>query len=347
MQTVYSETEKNPHILLIRTDRIGDVILTMPMLNEIKDHYPAARVSMLVQPYTSNLVEGNPLVDTVLIYSKPHSLKSFLHFVRTLKQYNFSHAVLVYPRFLIAFALWLARIPHRIGTGYRWYSFLFNERVYEHRKHATKHEAQYNISLLRPLGCSEIQNISIPLYLSNDELAKGKQIRRDLGIDEEMPFVVLHPGSGGSARDWKAERFASLAKLLAEQNIQVVVTGTAREQDLVEKVLPDLKAKIFSFISTVTLKEFAAFIHTAKVFVANSTGPLHLAAAIGVPVVAFYPPVPVMSPTRWGPMTDKKAIFVPDPSKCTKCGGKQCRGNDCMDQITVDAVYNAVMEFIK
>jgi ADP-heptose:LPS heptosyltransferase len=103
---------------------------------------------------------------------------------------------------------------------------------------------------------------------------------------------------------------------------------------------------VHSFVSTLNLKIFAAFIQTAKLFVANSTGPLHMAAAVGTPVIGFYPPVRVMSPKRWGPLTEKKIIFVPDPAKCHRCKGGECQGNDCMDQILVDQVIGAALKLI-
>jgi heptosyltransferase-3 len=114
----------------------------------------------------------------------------------------------------------------------------------------------------------------------------------------------------------------------------------------VQRVAQNAGEGVRSLVSTLKLKEFAALIQTAKLFIANSTGPLHIAAAVGTPVIGFFAPVRVMSPKRWGPLTDQKKIFVPDPAQCSRCKGDECQGNDCMEQITVEQVLEASLKLI-
>jgi ADP-heptose:LPS heptosyltransferase len=94
------------------------------------------------------------------------------------------------------------------------------------------------------------------------------------------------------------------------------------------------------------LKELAAFIGSARLFISNSTGPLHIAAAVGTPVIAFYPPIRECSQRRWGPLTEKKMLFTADNALCERCKGGPCQGNDCMDQITVDRVVQAARKLL-
>lgn len=94
------------------------------------------------------------------------------------------------------------------------------------------------------------------------------------------------------------------------------------------------------------LKVLAAFLGNAELFVSNSTGPLHIAAATGTPVIAFYPPILACSPRRWGPLSDRKAVFMADNVVCPRCKGGPCQGNDCMDQIKVGEVLNAARNLI-
>lgn len=340
------EYSSQPNILIVRTDRIGDVLLTLPLIDAVKKNEPSAKVAMLVQEYTRSLVETHPQLSATLTIDTKGKKKSFFSLVQEIRSHRFTAALVAYPRFRIAAALWCARVPVRIGTGYRWYSFLFNRKVYEHRKYATKHEAEYNLSLLRPLGYMPPQEVRLILHLTEEEKEKGRMLRRSIGIGDGERVVVLHPGSGGSARDWKKERFAELASELSRQALQVVITGTEKERTLVEEVVKLSGGTARPFISTHTLREFAAFLQTVNIVVANSTGPLHIAAAVGCAVVGFYPPVAVMSPTRWGPLTERKALFVPDPQQCSLCRGKKCRGNECMDQIQVQDVVRAVQELL-
>ncbi len=331
------------NILVVRTDRIGDVILTLPMVEALKSNFPNARVTMLISSYTSALVEG--IADT-LLYSRDGKPKSFFEMLREIRNAHFAVVLIASPRLRISLLLWLAGIPVRVGTGYRWYSFLFNKKIYEHRKTAEKHEAEYNLALLKGLGRTVSSKLKAKIIISQKEKKTASDILQSLGILDTDRLVLLHPGSGNSARDWKPERFAQLAVELTKLGYRVVITGGKTEEALVHRVAHEAENGVEPFISTLNLKEFAAFIQTAKLFVANSTGPLHMAAAVGTPVIGFYPPVRVMSPKRWGPLTDKKAIFIPDPVRCPRCNGGECQGNDCMDQISVRQVLEAATKLI-
>ncbi len=329
------------HILVVRTDRIGDVILTLPIVTELRAQFPAANVSLLLREYTRGLADTQRGVDAVLIYDCGGKVKPFFEMLGELRRARIDAVVVAYPRFRIALLLWLAGISVRVGTAYRWYSFLFNARVYEHRKTVTKHEAEYNLSLLHALGCNVFSPPHVELVLTTEDVRVAEETQKTLSITNADRVVILHPGSGGSARNWKPEQFSALAVLLAAKGLRVIVTGSEAERTLVESIVKHSNGAASSFISTLRLREFAAFIKTAKIFIANSTGPLHLAAVVGTPVIGFYPPLKVMSPKRWGPLTEKKVIFVPDPAKCSRCNGGDCRGNTCMDQILPEQVAGA------
>ena len=334
------------HILLVRTDRIGDVLLTLPMIPVLKSHYADAKISMLVSDYTCDLISGIKGIAEVLRYTRNGKPRPFFEILNMLRNYRFDAAVAVYPRFRIALLLWLARIPIRIGTGYRWYSFLFNRRVYEHRKTVAKHEAEYNIALLRPIGCSTQTVPYISIDLSEQERQAADGWCNDHGIQKDKPLVVLHPGSGGSAHSWAVKHFAELATALCHRSIQVVLAGGKEENELITSLAKQSHPEVKTLTGGLSIRQYAALMEKSKVFVANSTGPLHLAANVGTAVVGLYSPVVVMSPKRWGPLTEKKVIFVPDPEKCVRCKGGKCRANDCMEQITVEEVVEAVMKFI-
>lgn len=333
------------HILVVRTDRIGDVILTLPMIAALRSDFPKAKISMLLREYTSDLAVGQDGLTDILQYDYNGSLKSFFEMLRELRHASIDVAIVSYPRFRIALLLWFAKIPVRVGSGYRWYSFFFNRRVYEHRKTVQKHEAEYNLSLIQAIGGTVPSRIQIRLDISAMESVVST-IRQKLGITDTDRLVLLHPGSGGSARDWKAERFSQLAVILSQKGFRIIVTGGEADRSLVETVVAEAKGAAIPFISTVSLREFGAFIQTAQVFIANSTGPLHIAAAVGTPVIGFFPPVRVMSPKRWGPLIERKVIFIPDPTLCPRCRGGMCQGNDCMEQIEVNQVAEAAIKLM-
>lgn len=348
--TLYQETRAltilHPQkILIVRTDRIGDVVLTLPVIAILKSAFPGSSISFLLRSYTRELAEGQEGLDEILLYDENQVRKPFFRMLAELRKKQFDAVVITYPTARLALLMFLARIPIRVGTGYRWYSLLVNRRIYEHRKTAEKHESEYNFALLRGLGV-EHEKAAMPRLAVSDEAGKeAGQVLDGLHLSGK-PLIILHPGSGGSARDWKPERFGELAAKLAGTGHDVLITGGPGENRLVDIVRRVSGGKAKGLPSTLGLKTLAAVLERADVFVANSTGPLHIAAATGVPVVAFYPPIAQCSSRRWGPLSEKKVIFEPSASDCPVCRGGECRGNDCMDLITVESVLEAVEKLL-
>ena len=333
-------------VLIVRTDRIGDVVLTLPMVLALHAKFPGLKISMLLRSYTQELVDGFTGLDSILKYDDGEKPKGFFTLLSELRQRRFDLVFIVHPTFRIALWMLLAGIPIRVGTGYRWYSFLFNRRVFEHRKTAEKHEAEYNLSLLRAIGCDNRSVPSITLSLSQAAVSAATQEAFRLGVGAGERLVILHPGSGGSARDWSAQNFGNLARTLKSDGCAVVVTGSASDRPLVDEVVMRSNGCAAVSAGRLSLKELAALIRSARLFVSNSTGPLHIAAAVGTPVIAFYPPIRECSPRRWGPLTEKKMVFTADNALCQRCKGGPCQGNDCMDQITVDRVVQAARRLL-
>ncbi|HAP37219.1 MAG TPA: ADP-heptose--LPS heptosyltransferase, partial [Bacteroidetes bacterium] len=198
-------------ILLIRTDRIGDVVLSLPMLPLLKNEFPNASITVMVRSYTKELVETHSDVSEVMLWDENNSL---LDYVKVLKEKHFDLAILPYPRFNLALITFLSGIRIRVGTGYRWYSFLLNKKIYEHRKDAKRHEVEYNINLLKAIG---IEANGVPQFeftVSDAATTKIANILATDGIIPSTKIAVLHAGSGGSARDWKIEKFAELGDVL-------------------------------------------------------------------------------------------------------------------------------------
>jgi len=300
---------------------------------------------MLLNRYTGEIVEGNPYLNEFIWYDGAGGPVPFWQMRRELRIRNFDAAVVVYPRFRLAWLMALAGIPVRIGTGFRFYSFLFNKRVYEHRKDAARHEVEYNIGLLRELGCTHDGEPEFFIRVPAEARRRVREITVQAG---SRKIVVLHPGSGGSAREWPASSFGSLAeRLLKKDDVNIFVTGTDREKEKVNEVASLTGGKAVSLAGKLTVKELAALLEQAALFVANSTGPLHIAAALGTPVVGIYPQHTAMSIRRWGPQTMRKRVFVPSrPLDCKECVLKDSVPCECMASITVDEVYAGATELL-
>ena len=325
--------------LLSRTDRLGDLILSTPVATALKQNFPQAEVHFLARPKVAEILRIHPHVDGVIEYEAGNSASNL---AAQLCAYKCDVVLALFPRPQLAWTFYRAGIPVRIGTGFRWYSPLFTHRVFEHRKDARRHEAEYNLQLLRPLGLTpgpvEFHYHFSPL--------QDEQIRSKLaacGIPER--FVVLHPGSGGSARDWPLESFAALAHYLdAECRLQVVLTGSSNEKPLAQFIRQRAQAKPIDLAGRLTLIELAALLRHAALFVSNSTGPLHLAVMMQTPVMAFYPPITACRPERWGPYGRHGDVMMSRTEECFDCRRTRERTCQCMRDIAVAAAIRKAEE---
>ncbi len=334
-------------ILVVRIDRIGDVILTLPMLDVLRKNFPHAHIAILLRRYTKELVEENKNIDEILFYDNGNAVLPFYQIVSELRRGKFDVAIITYPRFRLAWVIWWAGIPLRVGTGYRWYSFLFNNKVFVHRKVAERHEAEYNLDLLKAIGC-EAEGIIIPRLEIPQHVSLATQQRlAQFGVEPGKRIVVLHPGSGGSGRDWSPAKFGALGRELSHfPDVQVVVTGGSGEGRLVRSVADMIGINVPMIINQLSLKEYAALAGMASLLVANSTGPLHIAAAVGTPVIGLYSQITAMSRRRWGPCTERKTLFIPKdkPLDCHKCiTATAC---ECMESISVNEVFLAARQVL-
>jgi heptosyltransferase-2 len=286
-------------ILIVRTDRIGDVLLTTPISTALRQAFPQAKISWLVRPYAAPLLEHNPDVDQVLT-DKGQSTEDLTAMIRS---EQFDAAIVALPRWRITWALWRAGVPIRIGPASKLYSILFTHRLYQHRSEGKKHEADYNLELLAPLGVT-FNRFPTRLVLTESERQTARKVLASHRISFSKPVVILHPGSGGSSARWPLAHFMALGDQLQLAGCDVVVTGGPGED--YQYIMIDSMHRIPVFIAagSVSLRELAAIYSCADLVVTNSTGPLHVAVALGIPTVSVFSPIPTCHPTRWGPYPD-------------------------------------------
>ena len=335
-------------ILIVRTDRIGDVVLSLPLAEIIKKKYPQSKVSYFLREYTSPLLEQNPFIDEVLIADESEGQILFNKNLEKIKSNKFDTCIVVNPTFKISLMMFLAGIKHRIGTGYRWYSILFNEKVFEHRKYAEKHELEYNIRLLNKIG---IQKSDIPgeiqfhLYVSKESSEKISKLLNENGFKEGNKLVIIHPGSGGSSVDLPKEKLIELTRRISElKNVTIVITGNNNEIELCKEF--EVNGSVINFAGKLDISLLKALIKKADLFIANSTGPLHIAAAFGIYVIGFYSKILSCSEKRWGPYTENKTVFTPTIN-CSNCTRQQCEKLQCMNSIDIGRVFEQTKSVLK
>jgi len=336
------------NILIVRTDRIGDVILSIPMAEIVKKKYPDCKITYLIRDYTRALLDGNSFIDEVIIADEKEGDILFAENLKRIKERSFDTCIVVNPTFKIALMLYFAQIKNRIGTGYRWYSTLFNQKVFEHRKYGDKHELEYNINLLSRIGiqASEAPE-KIQFHLKIDEKSSEKinSILSKKESSSENKIIVIHPGSGGSSVDLPKEKLIELTKMLASlEKVSILITGSKSEYELCKDF--EVGDSVINLSGLLDISLLKALINEASIFISNSTGPLHIAAALGVHVIGFFPKIPACSQKRWGPYTEKKSIFVPSID-CSNCTRKQCEKLNCMNSIDIGKVFDETKSILK
>ncbi len=340
------EGKINQRFLVVRTDRIGDVVLSTPVLTAIKSSYPGAYVAMLVREYTREVVADHPDLDEVIIDDPNGCHRGFglWRLASQLKEHRFDVALVLHPTFRLAFLSWLAGIPVRAGSGYRAYSFLFNRKIYQHRKNSGRHELDLNLEMAAGIGAT-IDCVQFKFHIPNQAEAKVADLLEQNGISDSRPFVVIHPGSGGSALDWPAEKFGQLADAIQKTlEIPVVITGIKAEAELVSRVQAAAGSPVLRAQGISTIKELAALLRRASLVVANSTGPLHIAVAVGTEVIGLYCPIAPCLPERWGPYHRPNSVIMPPVQLCEKCKPDRCEHGNCMELITVQQVFELARE---
>lgn len=352
-------------VLVIRADRIGDLVLSTPVFQALRTAEPAHEVTALVHSDALPVVKHSPYLQEALIYdpkSLHKGLSGFARLVREIRSRRFDAVVLLQVQFRLALAAFLARVPVRIGPFSKWYSYLFfNKGVFQRRSRVEMHEADYNLMLLRRLGVkAATRSVEPQVVVDAESKDRMRGWLRDEGLGEGRRFVLVHPGMGGSALNWPEGYYIDLVSVLTKRGIDVVVTGSARERDLVDRVVAGVKAqhggkeegaRLIPFVGSNThsgLSDFIALESLSSLVVAPSTGPLHLAVALGKPTVSFYPPVKVQSAIRWGPYTaddGRHGVLVPDAlcGRDFKCAGKKCPFYFCMERLSVEEAVGQVL----
>ena len=337
-------------ILVIRTDRIGDLVLSTPVPEAIKSHYPESRISMMTSPYAADVVKGNPHIDEVLVDDagdKNKGIKGFLMLLKKIRQEKFDVAILLKPTLRLAVLLFLAGVKHRIGTGFRLYQIFFNQKVYMHRKVNLKHEAEYNLEMLRPLGVTP-HKITPEVCLNPSDKDFAREILSEFKITPEDTVVAIHPGSGNSSPNLPAKRFAEVADgLIEKMNAKIVFTGSDKEKNLVGFIKSKMRYHPVDLTGRTTIRQLAAVLQKCDVLVSNSTGPMHLAAAAGTPIVAIFSPIFSAGPIRWGPYGEGHQVILPPVPVCLECKPKSCPHYDCMDKIKADQIISRVELVLK
>lgn len=323
-------------IILSRTDNLGDVILTLPLAGYLKKVIPDSVIFFIGKKYTKSVIEKCTHVDRFI--DQDDILSGRL----VLKNLEADSIFFVYPDIKLGALAMRAGIRNRVSTSHRWFNWIYcNHLVNFSRVKSDLHESQLNFSLLRPFR-----------YRPNIDVAA---VGTYYGLESEQGFdellnpkkrnVIVHPKSKGSAKEWGLLNYAKLVQEMGGANFQVFITGLKDEGALIRREMPSIfdGDHVTDLTGQMSLAELASFMKNVDGLIAGSTGVLHLAAALGVPVVGLYSPMRPIHPGRWRPIGNRAAYLVKDKD-CSACKHKtEC---ECLMSITPTSVAEQLIQVL-
>lgn len=295
------------HILVTRTDAIGDVILALPLCGYIKKTLPNARIAMLARSYTQSVAEASDAVDDFINYDTVFALPESEQ-INLIRSYQFDVILHLQTHRHISSLAKKAGIPLRVGTisrPYHWASC--NRFVWLRRKTSDEHESVLHFRLARPLGITKAPDKIWEYYLLNQyEPLPGTLSSL---LNTEKFNIILHPKSHGNALEWDLERFTELITMLDKDQYRIFITGSQKEHENLKPWLEQLPEHVIDISGQLSLGQLIAFIKKTDGLVTGSTGPVHLAAACGINTLGLYPHTRPKHAGRWGPI-GPKAVYI-------------------------------------
>jgi lipopolysaccharide heptosyltransferase II len=302
------------NILVVRTDRIGDMVLTVPALRALKKAYPASRLTVLSAVNTRSLIDGLLFVDDVMVDDVSRGWIAYLDLVKELRRRRFDLAIIYHTKRRTNSACFLAGIPCRLGYRNEKFGFLLNRPVRDERQLGLKHEAEYCLDLLREIG---VVSHDLSLEIACD---KGSEVWADNFMTSDFPkgnVIVLHADASCPTRRWPAENFASLGDLLVEKlAAQIVIVGAEGGKPIAQDIVRRMKSVAIDLTGQLSLAQLASFLKRVKLLVSSDTGPVHIAAAVGTPLVCLFLRTQAgLNPERWRPLGDRCTVLVNKPGE--------------------------------
>ena len=330
----------NLKILLSRTDSIGDVVLTLPMAGLIKKHLPGAVVYFLGRTYTKEVVSLSEHIDGFVNYDDIEK-QTESDQIKALSKLHMDVIIHVFPNKQIAGLAKKSGIGLRVGTTNRLFHWhTCNKLIHLSRKNSNLHESQLNMRLLEFLNFPvEVALPEMYLLYGFTKIPKLNPLFASL-TDETKYNIILHPKSKGSAKEWGLTNFQKLIKLLPPDKYKVFISGTEQDGQQMRVFLEQNK-EIVNLTGKLTLFEFISFINSCDALVAASTGPLHLAAALGKNAIGLFSPKRPIHPGRWMPL-GKNAHHLVFDKNCLNCAkGKAC---NCIQQINPQQIVDLLIK---
>jgi len=326
-------------ILVRAVNWLGDAVMTTPALRAIRESFPEARITVLANPLVAELLAHHEAVDSVHLYDRKgvHAgVKGRIRLARELRAQRFDLAILLQNAFDAALVTRLARIPRRMGYRTDGRGMLLTHGAPVTIETKTLHHVDYYLAMLSQFGIFT-QDKRLFLTVTGDEGESAARLLSESGISADDFVIGINPGATyGSAKRWYPERFAHVVATLASRwGAKVIITGGGGEKGIADEIAASLEGNCLNLAGRTTVRSLMAVIKRCNFFVTNDSGPMHIAAAFGVPLVAIFGST---DHTTTSPFTDW-AVIVRSDADCAPCLLRECpMDHRCMTGVSADMV---------
>lgn len=333
-------------ILVMRYRFIGDTVLTVPFLRNLREAYPAAHIDLMLEPFSGKVIEGCPYVDRVIPFefrtihtysskAERSAFRGYLHYWRVIREEKYDAAFVLKRSFSSALLACAARVPRRIGFATEGRGILLTDPVtYRH----DQHEVENFLDCLRVIG-APISSKRLELWPSLEAEGKVHALLAQAGWKRDDLKIIIHLAASLPAKQWPIERFAAVMRALQERyHARFIYTGALQDRVLYEELEGRGPFGGLNLCGVTDIRENISVYRAADLYFGVDSGPMHVAAAVGVPVVALFGPT---NEIKWGPWGDGHIVLTKKLS-CRSCKPHKCSNFECMTRISIDEALHAV-----
>lgn len=331
-------------ILIRSVNWIGDAVMTTPAISAIREHFPHAEITILANAMVSKLFLHHPGIDSIITFDrqgKHHGVAGRLRLAAELRRHAFDLAIILPNSFDSALVPWLARIPARIGKCSDGRTLLLSGRYNAAKGVPRCHEVEYYLNLIRYFGITGNQT-PLHLFVTKEEVNSASALLEEHGIKPDDFILGINPGASyGSAKRWYPDRFAQVALRLADHwSAKVVIFGGPGETAISADIDHRLEGTALNLAGKTSVRELMALIKRCNFFITNDSGPMHIAAAFGVPLVAIFGSTDSSGTSPYS----GNSVVVRKDIDCAPCKLRECpTDHRCMTEVTVDDVVSAAL----
>lgn len=343
--------------ILIRTpNHLGDCIMAMPMVNETREAYPGSSVTVLVPDYLAELYRKNPAIDEILTIPTRyvHGLIAVMKIKEIIAPYEFDIGYVLPPSFGAASSFKLAGVKESIGYIADGRRLLLSKPLPLPTPLNAEHRSTLYFNLLRRGAGVDLEYVKPKLLLNDDDNRNAVEILDGFGFPDDEPCAVIAFRAVAESRRWGTDNYTRLTRALTKDlKLRIILIGGAddrKEGDRIAEAIEtdDIIDEVINLAGKTNLRETAALLSRARIFIGNDSGPAHLAAAVGVPLVVLSG---ADDPRETSPISNQKKLIYPDHLECISCVKNKCplKGEHfmrCMKEISVEMVLTAVKELI-